>query len=121
MRAADGFDGNGAETVRAFPGGRVGGRRGFLHLVSGFDDQEDEEGNKNEIYDGLQKCAPSDRGLTYGNCLLAEVYLSEQQTDDRRQEVIDEGTYDLAKCGADDDAHGEIEHVSAHDEFPEFL
>ena len=69
MRAACGFDGDNAQAVRAFLGRRFGGsgrRRGFLHLVCGFYDQEDHERNDQEVNNGLYERAPFDNRFANG-------------------------------------------------------
>lgn len=119
--AAGGFDGNGADAVRAFFCGGVCGGRSLLHAVGGFDDQEDHEGDDQEVYDGLDEHAPGDDGIPDLRGLFAEVDAAQQNTDERHENVIDERCNDLAEGAANDDCHGKVEHVAAHNEVLEFL
>ena len=66
VRTTCGFDGNGSEAVSAFLGRGVCRRRGFLQLVCCFHNQENDEGNDEEINNGLYKDTPGDDGCA--NC-----------------------------------------------------
>ena len=62
VRAASGFDGNGADAVWAFLGGWVCWGRGFFHLISRLHNKEDNEGNDEEIHYRLKEQSPHDGG-----------------------------------------------------------
>ncbi len=107
--------------MRTFLGGRVGGRGSLLHFVDGFDDQEDDKGDDEEVDDGLDEHAPHDDRIADSGTDAAEIHAAHEQTDQRGKDVLDERADDLPKRAADDDGDGEVEHVAAHDEFPEFF
>lgn len=121
VRAAGGFDGNDAYTMRAFLGGGVCRGGSLLHVVSCSHNEEDDEGNDQEVHYGLKEQSPHDCGTANRNGQFAEVDSAHEQTDQRHEDVIDEGGYDLAECTAYDDTNGHVEYISAHDKFFEFF
>src|SRR5690606_38511949 len=52
---------------------------------------------------------------------VREVYLAQDETDDRHEDVIDEGGDDGAECRADNDTDREIDDISFDREVSEFL
>ena len=66
IRAARGFDGNGAEALRAFLGGRLRDSGRFLHPVRRFYNEEDDESNNQEINYRIQEKTVIDGRRTGG-------------------------------------------------------
>ena len=90
MWTAGGFDGNCSEAVRAFFCGGVSRWRSFLHLIRGANNEEDDEGDDEEVYDGLDEHAPFDLCRTDGEGEFAEIDPAHEQTNERHENVIDE-------------------------------
>src|SRR3989344_1905929 len=51
----------------------------------------------------------------------AEIRHASDSRDERREEIRDKRVYDTRKCGADDDAHREVDNAAAQKELLELL
>jgi hypothetical protein len=47
--------------------------------------------------------------------MLGEVDAADDETDEGRQDVLDEAVHDGGKGDPDDDADGEVDHIAAHE------
>src|SRR5205807_4306762 len=93
-------------------------------------DQEDGEGDDHQVDDGVQEEAVIQRGRAgrpgrrerrirparEAHEQIGEVHPADHEADRRHQEVVHEGAHDTAERRADDDADGEVDDVSPHDE-----
>src|SRR4029079_5487006 len=91
----------------------------------GDDDEVDEQGDEVAVGDGGAILTGFLKGGG-GRALeldehLREVDAAGHQSDDRHKDVVHDRLNQTAKCGADDDADGEVDHVALEGEFPEFL
>ena len=113
-------------------------RRFALELHAGgrdhLDEPEDDEGQKEEVDDRREEGpVAEDRGARGGEGFVGfrarvafgslqnpkevrEVRLSDEETHDRVDDVLDKARDDAVEGGADDHGDGEVEHVAAADE-----
>ena len=91
------------------------------------DDSEDEYygssvvSNDNEVNDVVDEIAVCDCGFADGKGKTAEIDPTDDQADQWHDDIVDHGGNDLAERSADDDSHGQVDNIAAHEECFEFF
>ena len=106
-----------ALAVRAdLGGGSCGSFLRLLHdggsLVDGLDDAEQNEGDQQEVDDGIDELAQSDVGIVDGHYEGAEVKAADH-ADDGSDDILYQGCHDGCESAADDDTDCHVHYVAA--------
>src|SRR5215203_3517945 len=90
VRAASCAKGNGRKAEGAFLRGSLGRGGRPSHIIVGFDDQEQREGDYQKIDDGIDKRTEIDHSITYGDREATEMRLAEYAGDDLHEYILSE-------------------------------
>ena len=89
----------------------------FLRPHDPLHEEEDDHGDDEEIEDGSEEVTVEDRVLTAENEFgVSPLPARHQKPDDRHQDVVNDGTDELAGGGADDHADGQRKRVRLGEE-----
>lgn len=99
-----------------------------VEAIHGFDEEEEDPSNNEELDDALNEFAIGNGGFVVKtekvvnvDGEIVEIYAAGEQTDDRCDDIINERIDDSIESATDCDTNGEVDDGAAIDEFDKFF